>query len=287
MTLARVWIVAMALEWFRTTVRERELPPAGVEPPLQALWYAAKTQFAEDDLVDIFERIGGNDGTPEDAGPPGSPGWHWTTGHMICQTVEYGYNPRGLPDQPPNDPDLSWVHAHFHRLESDAQNATGWYGRAEQEPRTDALEEEWSAIAGALLSKSAVSVPRLYLLQHGLQDVTHSRALAGSDIASGSFLVHLHDTEDILRGWECDEATCLAGLYHSIYVRRRHPSPILSVSLAIVLTRCAARVVRARRGSKASPYPSASGSRCAISSARGRSASPTSTASWSGPPSTP
>ena len=67
-------------------------PPAGVEPPLQALWYAAKTQFAEDDLVHIFERIGGNDGTPEDAGPPGSPGWHWTTGHMICQTVEYGYN---------------------------------------------------------------------------------------------------------------------------------------------------------------------------------------------------
>ena len=125
---------------------------------------------------------------------------------------------------------------------------------------------------------SAPVVRRIDVRSTVLRSFAHSRALAGSDIASGSFLVHLHDTEDILRGWECDEATCLAGLYHSIYVRRYHPSPILCVSLAIVLTRGAARVVRARRGSKVSPYPSASGSRCAISSARGRSASPTSTA---------
>lgn len=43
--------------------------------------------------------------------------WLWTTGHAICQVEEYGYNPGNKPGQPPNDPDLSWVHAHMHRSE--------------------------------------------------------------------------------------------------------------------------------------------------------------------------
>jgi hypothetical protein len=43
--------------------------------------------------------------------------------------VKYGYNPGGKAGQPPNDPDLSWVHAHMHRMESDFRNAGGWCAR--------------------------------------------------------------------------------------------------------------------------------------------------------------
>lgn len=73
-----------ALEWFRSTLAA-DAPPAGLNPPLQALWFAGKTEFAVDELFEVFDRIGGNgtaaDGTvypagtsppPEVAGPPGS-----------------------------------------------------------------------------------------------------------------------------------------------------------------------------------------------------------------------
>jgi hypothetical protein len=73
---------AMAsLEWFRSTLTE-DAPPDGLSPPLQALWYAGKTEFNVAELFEIFDRIGGNgtavDGTvyaagtsppPEAAGP--------------------------------------------------------------------------------------------------------------------------------------------------------------------------------------------------------------------------
>lgn len=108
--------MAAALEWFRSTLAA-DTPPSGLSPPLQALWYAGKTEFNMDELYEIFDRIGGNgtaaDGTvyapgtsppPETAGPEGSAPWLWTVGHAICQTVEYGYNPGNKPDQPPNDP---------------------------------------------------------------------------------------------------------------------------------------------------------------------------------------
>ena len=70
-----------SLEWFRSTLTE-DAPPDGLSPPLQALWYAGKTEFNVAELFEIFDRIGGNgtavDGTvyaagtsppPEAAGP--------------------------------------------------------------------------------------------------------------------------------------------------------------------------------------------------------------------------
>ena len=70
-----------SLEWFRSTLTE-DAPPDGLSPPLQALWYAGKTEFNVGELFEIFDRIGGNgtavDGTvyaagtsppPEAAGP--------------------------------------------------------------------------------------------------------------------------------------------------------------------------------------------------------------------------
>ena len=44
-----------------------------------------------------------------------------------------------------------WVHAYLHRREGDLENAGYWYRRAGLPPATNALEEEWLAIARNLL----------------------------------------------------------------------------------------------------------------------------------------
>lgn len=48
----------------------------------------------------------------------------------------------------------AWVHAHLHRVEGDESNAGYWYRRANKPHSTDPLDEEWDAIAAALLSES-------------------------------------------------------------------------------------------------------------------------------------
>jgi hypothetical protein len=45
----------------------------------------------------------------------------------------------------------SWVHAYLHRKEGDISNADYWYERAGRVRPTSSLNEEWSAILGALL----------------------------------------------------------------------------------------------------------------------------------------
>jgi len=52
-----------------------------------------------------------------------------------------------------------WVHAYLHRKEGDAGNAAYWYRRAGRPACRLSLEEEWAAIADALLAEadSAVS----------------------------------------------------------------------------------------------------------------------------------
>ena len=47
--------------------------------------------------------------------------------------------------------DGSWVHAYLHRKEGDQGNAAYWYGRAGQAVCRESLDEEWAAIARALL----------------------------------------------------------------------------------------------------------------------------------------
>jgi hypothetical protein len=44
-----------------------------------------------------------------------------------------------------------WVHAYLHRKEGDAGNAAYWYQRARKPVCRTSLDEEWAAIAGALL----------------------------------------------------------------------------------------------------------------------------------------
>jgi hypothetical protein len=68
--------------------------------------------------------------------------WHdghgdWDEAHRIAQSVD--------------DAEGAWVHAYLHRKEGDLSNARYWYARAGR-PRSDAsLDEEWEAIAEALL----------------------------------------------------------------------------------------------------------------------------------------
>ncbi len=46
----------------------------------------------------------------------------------------------------------AWVHAYLHRVEGDPENAAYWYERAGKPVATVPLDDEWRAIAAALLS---------------------------------------------------------------------------------------------------------------------------------------
>lgn len=47
--------------------------------------------------------------------------------------------------------DAAWVHAYLHRVEGDAENAGYWYNQAHRPVSAAPLDEEWRAIAAALL----------------------------------------------------------------------------------------------------------------------------------------
>jgi len=56
--------------------------------------------------------------------------------------------------QAQEDPQGDWVHAYLHRKEGDLANAGYWYRRAKQKMPTGSLDEEWEAIASALLTEA-------------------------------------------------------------------------------------------------------------------------------------
>ena len=49
------------------------------------------------------------------------------------------------------DENCAWVHAHLHRVEGDLDNARYWYRRAGRPEASGPLDQEWAAIAQALL----------------------------------------------------------------------------------------------------------------------------------------
>jgi hypothetical protein len=55
--------------------------------------------------------------------------------------------------QKDDGPSGNWVHAYLHRKEGDASNARYWYVQAEKPVYSGSLEDEWSAISEALLTK--------------------------------------------------------------------------------------------------------------------------------------
>ena len=51
-----------------------------------------------------------------------------------------------------SDAGSAWVHAYLHRVEGDLPNAGYWYRSAGQPVARGALDQEWAAIAAALLA---------------------------------------------------------------------------------------------------------------------------------------
>ena len=51
----------------------------------------------------------------------------------------------------------AWVHAYLHRKEGDLANAGYWYRRAGRPQPNGSLDEEWDAIARALLDETTAS----------------------------------------------------------------------------------------------------------------------------------
>ena len=62
----------------------------------------------------------------------------WKSAHECAQADE-------------GNPDCDWVHAYLHRKEGDAANAGYWYRRVSKPAATNALADEWRAIATALI----------------------------------------------------------------------------------------------------------------------------------------
>jgi len=57
-------------------------------------------------------------------------------------------------------PAAAWVLAYLHRKEGDLSNAGYWYKRADKTPAAVPLEQEWRAIAEALLAGTGPSFNR-------------------------------------------------------------------------------------------------------------------------------
>lgn len=69
--------------------------------------------------------------------------WHdrrrdWEAAHDVAQDID--------------DPDGAWIHAFLHRKEKDLANAGYWYRRAGRPAAIGSLDEEWIAIATAMLA---------------------------------------------------------------------------------------------------------------------------------------
>lgn len=69
----------------------------------------------------------------------------WARAHKVVQEGE--------------DADAAWAHAWLHRQEGDLSNADYWYRRAGRARSPAALEEEWLAIAGALIAQGSGAGP--------------------------------------------------------------------------------------------------------------------------------
>jgi hypothetical protein len=94
--------------------------------------------------VEAFKATLANSAAPAGQGRALTALWHaargeWDTAHELAQTEK---NLAGW-----------WVHAYLHRVEGDLANADYWYKRAGTGRPEASLQEEWDAIATALLAR--------------------------------------------------------------------------------------------------------------------------------------
>ena len=92
--------------------------------------------------LDELKRTLSSEAPPDNiAGPLAGLWWaakgDWDTSHKIVQDDE--------------SREAAWVHAYLHRVEGDDANAGYWYRKAGQSVATIPLDDEWNAIAAALL----------------------------------------------------------------------------------------------------------------------------------------
>jgi hypothetical protein len=92
---------------------------------------------------DLFRASLSADQPPSGLSPPLEALWwagkgDWERAHALVQ------NEAGAQ--------AAWVHAHLHRVEGELANAGYWYRRAGRPVASGGLDEEWRAIATALLA---------------------------------------------------------------------------------------------------------------------------------------
>ena len=94
--------------------------------------------------LQAFESSLGDPEPPAGLGPALGALWHeargeWDAAHGLAQSE--------------HDRDGAWVHAYLHRKEGDLGNAGYWYRRAAKPTASGSLDDEWRAIALALLGR--------------------------------------------------------------------------------------------------------------------------------------
>jgi hypothetical protein len=93
--------------------------------------------------IDELKATLGSPSPPSGLPPPILALWHdargdWDAAHRVAQDIK--------------GRDGAWIHAYLHRKEGDLGNAGYWYNRAGRAPASGSLDDEWTAIASALLT---------------------------------------------------------------------------------------------------------------------------------------
>jgi hypothetical protein len=93
--------------------------------------------------IDAFEESLVQPAPPAGLSPAVEALWHerhgdWDRAHKIAQDI--------------SGPEGAWVHAYLHRREGDESNAAYWYAQAGKPVVRGSLDDEWRAMAEALLN---------------------------------------------------------------------------------------------------------------------------------------
>ena len=94
--------------------------------------------------IDAFEESLIQPAPPAGLSPAVEALWHerhgaWDLAHKIAQDIP--------------GPEGAWVHAYLHRREGDESNAAYWYRQAGKPVMRGSLDDEWRAMAEALLDR--------------------------------------------------------------------------------------------------------------------------------------
>jgi hypothetical protein len=92
--------------------------------------------------LEIFRASTKNKKPPKELSIPLEAMWYqgkgdWEEAHRLTQSQ--------------NNPTVSWVHAHLHRVEGDLENAAYWYRLADRPICNSSLGDEWEKIVVELI----------------------------------------------------------------------------------------------------------------------------------------